>query len=127
MGVVLFPNEETGSGRPGFGPRFTPREGQVRGAVLEAGCAGVAGAFVPVTKAEVGLLVTLRRGTGQEGSPTLSSALQEGTSKFATLEMNPKRAQRRPKEAVSMLKAGGSGGSPLSPPPVAALLDVPIS
>lgn len=66
-------------------------------------------------------------GTGQEASLTLSSALQEGTSKFATLEMNPKRAQRRPKEAVSLLEAEGGGGSPLSSPPGAALLDMPIS
>ena len=60
---------------------------------------------------------------GQEASPTLSSALQEGTSKFATLEMNPKRAQRRPKEAVSLFEAGSGRG----PPPGAALLDIPIS
>lgn len=64
---------------------------------------------------------------GQEASLTLSLALQEGTSKFATLEMNPKRAQRRPKEAVSLLEAGSGGGSPLSPAPGTALLDMPVS
>lgn len=30
------------------------------------------------------------------------SSQQEGTSKFATLEMNPKRAQKRQKETVSV-------------------------
>jgi hypothetical protein len=43
---------------------------------------------------------------------------QEGTSKFATLEMNPKRAQRRPKEMVSNSSQGwGCQGAEEGPPP----------
>lgn len=43
------------------------------------------------------------KGQGEVGlTHTHPQPWQEGTSKFATLEMNPKRAQKRPKETVSV-------------------------
>lgn len=48
-----------------------------------------------------------RLGSGGRKSHSLClQPWQEGTSKFATLEMNPRRAQRRQKETVSELEVG---------------------
>lgn len=51
-------------------------------------------------------------------------AWQEGTSKFATLEMNPKRAQKRPKETVSVRARGWDRSPPSAFPPAATLPDL---
>ena len=89
--------------------------------------------FVPVTEAQ-GQVGWRGSWGGEEGltDPVLNR--QEGTSRFATLEMNPKRAQKRPKETVSVCEAWErqgaglpvrrGGGRPQPLPPAAAVPDL---
>lgn len=59
---------------------------------------------------------SIRLGSGGRKSHSLPlQPWQEGTSKFATLEMNPRRAQRRQKETVSELTGGWERKGSLGP------------